>query len=252
MRVPLDYSRPHDRSIRLSLLRVPALRSHGRLGSMVVDPGGPGVSGVDYAESARTTYGQSLREVFDVVGFDPRGVDRSTPVECVSDKQLSRLVASDPSPQTPAERARSDGMLRALGRGCLARSGAVARHVSTVEVARDLDILRAALGDARLTYFGASYGTSIGAAYADLFPRRVGRMVLDGALDPASSTLEVNLVQARGFEVALRAYVASCVDRGSCFLGSSVDEGRTGSNGSCAMSRARPMSTRSGRTLSVR
>jgi pimeloyl-ACP methyl ester carboxylesterase len=97
--------------------------------------------------------------------------------------------------------------------------------MSTVEVAKDVDVLRAALGDRKLTYFGASYGTAIGATYAGLFPRRVGRMVLDGALDPSISTVQQSLVQAQGFEVALRAYVGACVDRGGCFLGNSVDAG---------------------------
>ena len=119
----------------------------------------------------------------------------------------------------PAEVKQSDAAMRDLGRGCIQRSGAVARHVSTLEVARDLDVLRAALGESKLTYFGASYGTAIGATYADLFPKNVGRMVLDGALDPRSSTLDLQRVQAHGFETALRAYVGACVARGSCFLG---------------------------------
>ncbi len=223
--VPLDYAQPTGRTIRLALLRVPAIDRARRLGSMVVNPGGPGASGVDYASSAASQYGVALRRVFDVVGFDPRGVGDSAPVECATDRELDRFVSGDPDPETAAERATADRLVRDLGEGCLRRSGAITRHMSTVEVARDLDVLRAALGDQRLTYFGASYGTAIGARYADLFPGRVGRMVLDGALDPAASTVEVNLVQARGFERALRAYVGACVARGGCFLGGSVDEG---------------------------
>ncbi len=146
-------------------------------------------------------------------------------MECLPDDQLDAVLTGDPDPDTPAEVKEGDARLRSLGRGCLAQSGDVARHISTVEVAKDLDVLRAALGENKLTYFGASYGTAIGATYADLFPKNVGRMVLDGALDPRSSTLDLNLVQARGFETALRAYVGACVSRGSCFLGSTVDEG---------------------------
>jgi pimeloyl-ACP methyl ester carboxylesterase len=223
LRVPLDYAEPAGTSIRLALLRVPA--TGDRVGSMVINPGGPGASGVDYATAAQSIYGRSVRDRYDVVGFDPRGVDRSDPVECASDEQFDTLLSSDPDPDTAAERRYSDGLLRSFGRGCLQRSPGIAQHMSTVEVAKDLDVLRAALGDRRLTYFGASYGTAIGATYADLFPRNVGRMVLDGALDPESSTLEINLVQAQGFETALRAYVGACVDRGGCFLGSTVDEG---------------------------
>jgi pimeloyl-ACP methyl ester carboxylesterase len=225
LEVPLDYARPTGRAITVSVLKVPATGTSGRLGSMVVNPGGPGASGVDYAAAAPTVYGKALRGAYDVVGFDPRGVASSTPVSCGSDAQLNEIIQSDPDPDTAAERRRSDRLTRGLGQRCLRDSGDLVRHVSTVEVARDLDILRAALGDPTLTYFGASYGTLIGATYAQLFPRRVGRMVLDGALDPAASTLEVNLVQARGFEVALRAYVGACVDRGDCFLGDTVDQG---------------------------
>jgi pimeloyl-ACP methyl ester carboxylesterase len=223
--VPLDYAEPAGRTIQLSLLKVPAVNKSRRVGSLLVNPGGPGASGVDFAASASGYFGRELREVFDIVGFDPRGVGRSTPLDCVSDRQLDTLIESDPDPDTPAEIRYSDGLLRALGQGCLRRSGDLARHMSTLEVAKDLDILRGVLGDRKLVYFGASYGTFIGATYADLFPTRVGRMVLDGALDPSLSTIELNLVQARGFERALRAYVGACVDRGDCFLGSTVDEG---------------------------
>jgi pimeloyl-ACP methyl ester carboxylesterase len=225
LQVPLDYAHPDGRSIQLAVLKVPALDKAKRLGSMVINPGGPGVSGVDYARSAALIYGKRIREAYDVVGFDPRGVGGSTAISCLSDHQLDVLVASDPDPDTAAERRRSDALTRQLGDGCVARSGDLIRHVSTVEVAKDLDVLRAALGDKSLTYFGASYGTSIGATYASLFPTHVGRMVLDGAVDASVPLVPFNLVQAHGFEVALRSYVAACVDKGGCFLGSSVDEG---------------------------
>ncbi len=225
LKVPLDYAHPEGRSISLSVLKVPAQSKKRRLGSMVVNPGGPGASGVDYAAAASSTFGSELLASFDVVGFDPRGVGTSTPLKCEGTKQLDELISSDPDPDTPAELKYSDGLLDDLGRGCLQQSGDLVRHMSTVEVAKDVDVLRAALGDPKLTYFGASYGTSIGATYAGLFPARVGRMVLDGALDPSISTTQQSLVQAKGFEVALRAYVANCVDAGGCFLGDSVDAG---------------------------
>ena len=156
---------------------------------------------------------------------------------CTGTKQLDALIASDPDPDTAAETAHSDELLTRLGKGCLRESGALVRHMSTVEVAKDVDVLRAALGDRKLTYFGASYGTAIGATYAGLFPGRVGRMVLDGALDPSISSVQQSLIQAKGFEVALRAYVGACVDRGGCFLGDSVDAGTGGSAGSSTTSR---------------
>jgi pimeloyl-ACP methyl ester carboxylesterase len=225
LRVPLDYADPTGRAISLALLKVPAADQAGRVGSLVVNPGGPGGSGVDYAATASASFGNELLRSFDIVGFDPRGVGDSTPLECVDTEELDALVASDPDPDTPAEVDESDRLLEDLGRGCLAESGDLTRHMSTVEVAKDVDILRAALGDRKLSYFGASYGTYIGATFADLFPGRVGRMVLDGALNPALTTPELSLVQAKGFEVALRAYVGACVGRGGCFLGDSVDAG---------------------------
>ena len=225
LEVPLDYAEPKGRTIGLSVLKVPAEGGKRRLGSLVVNPGGPGASGVQYAQNAVDTFGGPVLQSFDVVGFDPRGVGASNPLKCEGTPKLDELIASDPDPDTAAETRFSDGLLTDLGKGCLSRSGALVKHMSTVEVAKDVDVLRAALGDSRLSYFGASYGTFIGATYADLFPTHVGRMVLDGALDPSLSTLDMSLVQAKGFEVALRAYVGACVQRGGCFLGNSVDAG---------------------------
>ena len=221
--VPVDYADPEGDTIDLALLRVPA--SGARVGSMVVNPGGPGAPGTSYAAAAGRVFRQPLLEGFDIVGFDPRGVGRSAPVDCLSDSQLDAYVSEDPDPDTPAEVSDYMKEVDALGRGCAERSGELAAHVTTVEAARDMDVLRAALGESQLDYFGASYGTKLGATYADLFPDRVGRMVLDGAVDLSISSRELSLQQAAGFETALRAYVADCVDQGSCPLGDSVDEG---------------------------
>lgn len=251
LRVPLDYARPAGRSIGISLIKVPATSKSARQGSMVINPGGPGGSGVDYAAAATSIYGEKIRSAFDVVGFDPRGVGRSAPVDCASDSQFNTLLQSDPDPDNAREEAASNRLFRAFGRGCMSRSGGIARHMSTVEVAKDLDVLRSALGDRKLTYFGASYGTAIGATYADLFPGNVGRMVLDGALNPRSSTLELNLVQARGFETALRAYVGACVKRGDCFLGDSVDAGTRRIRAFLDGVERRPLPTASGRELTI-
>ena len=223
--VPLDYDDPGGEAITLSLLRVPATHEDQRLGSLVVNPGGPGASGVEFAAQAGQYFGKELLAAFDIVGFDPRGVGQSTPIDCLSDDQLDTTVASDPDPDTPREARRSVALIKRFGLGCLERSGDLARHVSTEEAARDMDILRSVLAEERLSYFGASYGTLLGATFADLFPSRVGRMVLDGAVDPALGAVETGLVQAEGFEVALGAYVASCVEDADCFLGSSVKEG---------------------------
>ena len=225
LQVPLDYTKPQGATIELSVLRVPAREQQGKIGALLVNPGGPGASGVDYAASATSYFNRPILDHFDIVGFDPRGVGRSDPIDCLSDAQLDQFAASDPDPDDAVEEQESDALLRQFGEGCLARSGALTRHVSTEEAARDMDVLRAALDQPKMLYFGASYGTFLGGTYADLFPDKVGRMVLDGAIDPTVSLVKGAEVQAKGFETALRAYVGSCVDKGSCYLGGSVDEG---------------------------
>ena len=223
--VPLDYDKPSGRTIGLALLRDPADKPAERVGSLVVNPGGPGAPGTDYAASGGFAFGDALRQHFDIVGFDPRGTGDSAPVDCLSDSDLDDYLAADPTPDTPAEVTAYVDWAKRLGRGCEQKSGALAAHVTTVETARDMDVLRAALGEGRLDYLGASYGTKLGTTYADLFPTRVGRFVLDGAMDPEVGTVELNLQQAEGFETALRSYVQHCVDQGGCFLGGTVDAG---------------------------
>lgn len=224
--VPLDYADPSGETIDLALLKVPAEVPKSRVGSLVVNPGGPGAPGTSYAAAAGQVFRARLTDYFDVVGFDPRGTGGSSPVDCLSDDQLDAYLAGDPNPDTEAEAAAYEQATRQLGTGCVELSGDLADHVSTVEAARDLDVLRAALGRDRLDYFGASYGTKLGATYAELFPARVGRFVLDGAVDPTLTNRDLNLQQAAGFETALRAYVANCVEEtDECFLGDDVDAG---------------------------
>ena len=248
--VPLDYEQPEGRTLRLALLRVPA--SGERVGSLVVNPGGPGVPGTDYAAAAGQVFGAPVREAYDVVGFDPRGTGSSSPVDCFSDPELDAYLAGDPSPDDAAERRDLVRSVVRFGRGCVADDAALAAHVTTVEAARDLDVLRSALGHRRLDYFGASYGTRLGATYAELFPGHVGRFVLDGAVDVSLGSREHSLGQARGFETALRAYVADCVDTtDSCFLGGSVDEGLTRITDFLARVDADPLPTGEERELTV-
>jgi pimeloyl-ACP methyl ester carboxylesterase len=223
--VPLDYAKPAGRTIELEVLKSPAANKKQRIGSLVINPGGPGASAVDFVAAASANFGSELRQAFDLVGFDPRGVGESTPLTCLSDAGLDRMLSSDPDPDSRAETLRTDALVTAFGKGCEKHDAGLTAHVSTQEVARDMDVLRAALGDPRLGYFGFSYGTYLGAQYAGMFPQRVGRMVLDGPIDPSLSSEQTGLIQARGFETALRAYVGHCVDQGGCFLGSTVDEG---------------------------
>lgn len=226
--VPLDYAHPQGPTIRLAVLRVRAEDPSRRVGQLVVNPGGPGGSGIQYAAAGSYAFGQQLTRYYDIVGFDPRGVGQSTPLDCVDTSGLDQVIAADPDPETSSEAQRLDRLTRQMGEGCLSNSGELARHMSTVEAAKDMDILRAALGERKLDYFGASYGTFLGATYADLFPRHVGRMVLDGAIDPALSNEQLTLGQAKGFETALRAYLQDCVRQPSCPLGTSVAQAEAG------------------------
>ena len=225
MEVPLDYAHPKGESIKLALLKVVAREPEAKVGSLVVNPGGPGAPGTSYAAAGDSYWGDALLDHFDIVGFDPRGTGDSTAVDCLTDEQFDAYLASEPVPDSPAELAEFENRARTFGEGCVTNSGALAAHVSTVEAARDMDILRAVLGEPRLDFFGASYGTKLGATYAQIFPKRIGRMVLDGAIDLSLDRRDTAIQQAAGFETALRAYVGNCVDSGDCFLGDSVDAG---------------------------
>jgi pimeloyl-ACP methyl ester carboxylesterase len=221
--VPVDYAEPEGATIELALLRAPATGE--RQGSLVVNPGGPGASGVEYARLSEFVVSPEVAEGYDVVGFDPRGVAGSAPIVCFDDAQMDEFLGADPSPDTPEERQASDALLEDFAQSCDEAAPDLLGHVSTVEAARDMDVLRAALGEEEMDYLGASYGTFLGATYAELFPDRVGRLVLDGAIDPGLEGLELGLGQAAGFEQATRSYVQDCIDQGDCPLGGTVDEG---------------------------
>ncbi|MFG1704815.1 alpha/beta hydrolase [Nonomuraea sp. M3C6] len=221
--MPLDYAVPDGERLEIAVIRLPARGD--RIGSLVVNPGGPGSSGVEYARAARVVLSEEVRERFDVVGFDPRGVGASAPVECLSDEQLDAFVALDATPDSAKERAALEEGARGFAEGCRNRSGRLLAHLGTVDVARDLDLLRQQLGDQKLTYLGKSYGTFLGAVYADMFADNVRALVLDGALDPALSRLRLNSDQAVGFEEALRGYVRNCLAEEGCpFRSRTVDE----------------------------
>ncbi|MFI9598073.1 alpha/beta hydrolase [Nonomuraea sp. NPDC052265] len=221
--VPLDHGEPDGEQLELAVVRLPA--AGDRIGSLVVNPGGPGASGVEYARAARLVLSEKVRERFDIVGFDPRGVGRSAPVDCLDGEGLDAFVAMDTTPDTVGEQAELEAAARRFAAGCRQRAGRLLPHLGTVDVARDLDLLRQALGDQKLTYLGKSYGTFLGAVYADLFPGKVRALVLDGALDPADSRVRVNAEQAVGFEEALRAYVEDCLGGRDCPLAGQDVEG---------------------------
>ncbi len=216
--VPVDYAQPAGETIGLALVRLPASKPSQRLGAMVINPGGPGSSGVDFARGARSVFTPAVLAAYDIVGFDPRGVQRSAPVQCLNDKKFDELLAVDGTPDTVAEENALVQTDLQFSRACATAPADVLAHISTPESARDIDILRAALGEQKLTWFGFSYGTMLGATYADLFPQRVARMVLDGPVDPSLSIIELNHGQAKGFELALRHFVENCDTQADCPL----------------------------------
>lgn len=222
--VPVDYDEPDGRTVELYVERVPAADQDSRVGSIVVNPGGPGAPGSTLVENPEAVFGAPLLKRADIVAFDPRGTGRSAPVDCLSDSETDEFVAMDPAPDDPGEIAELAEAQEDFFDGCVENSGPLIGHVSTVEAARDMDVLRAALGERRLSYLGFSYGTTLGARYAELFPDNVGRFVLDGATDPSLGFRQNSLSQAGGFQTALNAYVENCLSGGDCFLGSSRQE----------------------------
>lgn len=225
--VPLDWSDPARDSIHLALIRSTATGS--KLGSLLVNPGGPGGSGYDFIRDSLTyAVDAKLTERYDIVGFDPRGVNRSSAVSCYDDPAQLDDFLYELSPYNEGPDALVDYIEQsysAFGKACLEHTGELLGYVDTVSAAHDLDLLRAILGDTKLNYLGYSYGTFLGATYAGLYPEKTGRLVLDGALDPATTDFDVTLTQATGFENAARAYLADCLTGSECPFRGSVDAG---------------------------
>ena len=183
LRVPIDYDDISVGTFRLSVLRAAALDQERRKGSIIVNPGGPGGSGVDYAYSAEYIFSPDITARYDIVGFDPRGVAGSEPIYCFSDEELDENLSADPKPDNATELAETLEEAKSYAEKCLENTDYL-EHFTTIATARDMDILRAALGEEKLNYVGKSYGTYLGTLYAELFSKNVGRFVLDGAVDP--------------------------------------------------------------------
>jgi len=210
--MPLDHRRPDGPTIDLALLRLPARGD--RIGALFVNFGGPGSSAVEATPGF--PWPDEVRDRFDVVAVDPRGVGRSTPLDC--GVPAAELYAVDHSVEDVDDRQALLGISKAFAVDCERRRGELLPHVGTRDVARDLDAVRAALGDEQLSFLGFSYGTAIGQVYAELFPDRVRAMVLDGVVDPAADGLTTARQQAAGFEVALARWAEGCAERPSCEL----------------------------------
>ncbi len=220
--VPLDYARPDGRTMKIGVLRRVASDPAARIGSLIVNPGGPGASGMSTAASlVSAVKGTALGARFDLVGFDPRGIGSSEPqVHCFTgpERDADRMLLTVDT--SPAGVARTESEERDYVAKCVARTGVdVLAAVGTDEVARDLDVLRSVLGDAKLTYVGFSYGTRLGTTYAEDFPGNVRAMVLDGAVDPAQQPADELVDQGKGFQEAFNAFAAWCTARPGCALG---------------------------------
>lgn len=218
--VPIDYDDPTAGTTTIAMVRFPA--QGDKIGTLFLNPGGPGASGIDFATQAALLFDAPIRDAFDLVGFDPRGVGASDPLVCLDTAGLDELVSADVVPDDPDSVAAFEGLVEGLANGCLETNPELVQHVTTVETAKDVDVLRELVGDDELYYYGGSYGTFLGATYAALFPDKVGRLVLDGAMDPEQVELQQRLRQAGGFQLAFDDYAADCVDQG-CPVGASVD-----------------------------
>lgn len=220
VRVPIDYADPQGPTIDLAVTR--HLAQGDPLGSLVLNPGGPGGSGIEYARLMDYVVSPAVARAYDIVGFDPRGVGDSAGIRCVADDQIDALIDADGSPDTPEEVRALEDLAADFAAGCAAVE--LAAHMSTQANARDLDILRAVLGHERLDYLGVSYGTHLGATYAAMFPERVGRFVLDAPLPADLDAVELTRGQALGFEDALTRFMADCVGRADCPFDGTPDE----------------------------
>ena len=215
--VPIDYSNLGIGTFQISALRYPAQDPKRRIGSLIVNPGGPGASGVDYAYNAEYIFSPDLLDQYDIVGFDPRGVSRSAPIVCYNDRETDANYASDSKPDNAAEFKQAIIDTKVFIQKCLNKNEHLTAF-STANAARDMDILRALVGDKKLNYMGKSYGTFMGALYAKLFPNNIGRVVLDGAVDPKISNFEQTKTQALSFDNQLQAFITDCIKRTNCPL----------------------------------
>ncbi|MFG2954465.1 alpha/beta hydrolase [Streptomyces sp. NPDC048291] len=209
LKVPLDWAKPDGETIGLALIREQASGGSGkRIGSLLFNFGGPGGSGVSTMPYFATTV-SALRARYDLVSWDPRGVGASEGIRCRSDKDIQRAESIDATPDTAAEETAYFQDAADFGKGCEKAAGKLIAHVSTTDTARDMDLMRQVLGDTKMHYFGISYGTELGGVYAHLFPKNVGRLILDAVVDPTADSVGQEKNQAAGFQRALDDYLKS-------------------------------------------
>jgi pimeloyl-ACP methyl ester carboxylesterase len=213
LQVPLSYSDPNGQQISLALFRLPAKDPSKRIGTILVNPGGPGSSGVQFARLTAIGFPAGLRARFDIIGWDPRGVGASDPIDCGA--ALARAATLNESPVTKTQGSALAKGDQQFGAACKAKLGAILGNVGTVDSAHDMDRIRLAIGQ-QINYIGYSYGTYLGAVYANMFPTHVRAMVLDGVSDPGQSATTSFLVQARALDHAIDGYLATCAAQSKC------------------------------------
>lgn len=225
---PLNWAKPNEEAIALRMVRA-AATGDDPIGSLFVNPGGPGASGVSYVrDNIDRVVSEELRESYTVIGWDPRGVGESSAVTCLNAADMDEYLFGDDD-WGDLEQGSPDWVEAVVEESaafvaeCQENTGELLGYVDTMSTVQDLDMMRSIVGDEKLNFLGFSYGTYIGARYADRYPENVGRLVLDGAIDPSVSEAEVVREQTKGFESAMRAYVADCLERSSCPLRGSVD-----------------------------
>ncbi|MDX3239521.1 alpha/beta hydrolase [Streptomyces sp. ME03-5709C] len=236
LRAPLDYTRPEAGDIRLAATRKRAAGTGARrIGSLLFNPGGPGEPAITSLWSYAGAFSPAVRTAYDLVAVDPRGVGSSTPVHCgtqapgTAPGTRGRRGTGRPEGDTDApgpDFAAADEAARLSATACEHGAGRLLPHVGTLDAARDMELVRALLGEERLHYLGFSYGSYLGASYADRYPSHVGRMVLDGAVDPTLDGVRSLLGQARGYQIAWDSFAADCATRPACPVGHSVTEAR--------------------------
>jgi pimeloyl-ACP methyl ester carboxylesterase len=225
MEAPRDWSNPKGDTIGIALIRARASGDPAkRIGSLIFNFGGPGGSGITSLPAFASDYA-TLRTRYDLVSFDPRGVGRSAPVECEDNAQLDQYFQQDATPDNSAERAQLVNRTKQFNAACEKNSQQILPHVRTTDAARDMDLMRHVLGDSELHYFGISYGTELGGVYAHLFPKNVGRAVLDGVVDPTKDPEQSALGQAKGFQLALDNFADACTSKVSeCPIGDTAQD----------------------------
>ncbi|MFF2750498.1 alpha/beta hydrolase [Kitasatospora sp. NPDC058048] len=240
LKVPLDYTAPAAGTLDVAVVRNPATRPDQRIGSLLINPGGPGGSGVQMVTYDPKGLDGPLHDRYDIVGFDPRGTGGTSPLNCLDDRARDAWLNTDQA---------GDDHGKQLADACQAKYAQVLPFVGTRNTARDMDVLRAALGDQKLSYLGMSYGTYLGSLYAEEFPDRVGRLVLDGATSASTSLIQHNIEQSAGFERALKAFAADCVTKDACPLGKDADQAPQKLAAFLDGLKEKPLRTEKGRTL---